>query len=220
MTVLVADDLDLDVARLLAVPLHEHLGVAERGLRFVATHRPRVEELFLLVDDLHAATTAAGARLEDHREADALRGLEQRDLVVDSRRAGQHRHARFRHRGARADLVAHQAHRLGRRTDPRQLALLADLGEVGVLGEKAIAGMHGVGAGDFGGRDDHRHVEVALARRRRADADRFVGELDVQRVGVGGRVHGDGLETHLATRADHAQRDLAAISDQDFLEHG
>src|ERR1043165_4406987 len=84
VAVLVADDLDLDVARLLAVPLHEHLGIAERGLRFGASHRPRLEELLLLVDDLHAATTAAGARLEDHRKANALGALEERDLVVDA----------------------------------------------------------------------------------------------------------------------------------------
>ena len=77
VAVLVADDLDLDVARLLAVPLHEHLGIAERGLRLGAAHRPRLEQLLLLVDDLHAATTAAGARLEDHGEADALGRLEQ-----------------------------------------------------------------------------------------------------------------------------------------------
>src|SRR5204863_334737 len=85
VAMLVADDLDLDVARLLAIPLHEHLGIAERGLRFGAPHGPRIEELLFLVDDLHAATTAAGARLQDHRESDTLRGVEQRDLVVDAR---------------------------------------------------------------------------------------------------------------------------------------
>ena len=61
VAVLVGDDLDLDVARPLAVPLHVHLGVAERGLRLGAARRPRVEQLLLLVDDLHAAAAAAGA---------------------------------------------------------------------------------------------------------------------------------------------------------------
>jgi len=64
------------------------------------------------------------------------------------------------------------------------LHLPADLGEVGVLRQKPVAGVHGIGAGDLGGRDDHRHVQVAQARRRRADAHRLVGELDVQRIGV------------------------------------
>ena len=35
-------------------------------------------------------------------------------------------------------------------------ALADDLGEVGVLGEEAVAGMDGVGAGDLGGGDDAR----------------------------------------------------------------
>ena len=79
--------------------------------------------------------------------------------------------------------------------------------------------MDRVGAGHLGGRDDLRDVEVALPRRRRADADRLVGELHVQRLGVGRRVHRDRLEAHLATCADDTQRDLTAIGDQDFLEH-
>ena len=33
------------------------------------------------------------------------------------------------------------------------LARLADLGELGVLGEEPVAGVDGVGAGDFGGGD-------------------------------------------------------------------
>ena len=62
-------------------------------------------------------------------------------------------------------------------------------------------------------------LEVGLARRRRADADVVVGEAHVQRLAIGLRVHGDRLDAELAARADDAQRDLAAIRDQDFLEH-
>jgi hypothetical protein len=42
----------------------------------------------------------------------------------------------------------------------------------------------------------------------------------MHRVLVGGRVDGDRLDAHLARRPDDAQRDLAAIGDQDLLEHG
>ena len=38
------------------------------------------------------------------------------------------------------------------------------------------------------------------------------------RVAVGLGVHGDGLDAELAARALDAQRDLAAIGDQDLLE--
>ena len=38
-------------------------------------------------------------------------------------------------------------------------------------------------------------------------------------VGVGGRMHRDGGDAHLLAGAMDAQRDLAAIGDEDFLEH-
>ena len=51
---------------------------------------------------------------------------------------------------------------------------LHDLGEAGVLAQEPVAGVDGLGAGDLGGRDDRRHVQIALRRRRRADADALV----------------------------------------------
>src|SRR5204863_7087082 len=90
---------------------------------------------------------------------------------------------------------------------------------LGVLREEAIAGMDRLGAGDLGGADDGRDVQVRFLGRRRADAHRLIGELDVQRVGVGQRVHRHRLDAKLAAGADHAQRDLAAVRDQNALEH-
>jgi hypothetical protein len=46
-----------------------------------------------------------------------------------------------------------------------------------------------------------------------------VGETDVEAVTVGGRVHGDGLGPELAASADDADGHLAAVGDQDALEH-
>ena len=98
--------------------------------------------------------------------------------------------------------------------------VLDHLGEVGVLGQEAVAGMDGVGAGDRRGRQDRDLVEVALARRRRADADALVGQAHMHGVGVGGGMHRDGADAHLAAGAMDAQRDLAAVGDQDLVEHG
>jgi len=63
-------------------------------------------------------------------------------------------------------------------------------------------------------------VEIAVLRRRRADADALVGEPDMHGVGVGGRVHGDRRYTELLAGAEHPERDLAAVGDEDFIEHG
>jgi hypothetical protein len=79
--------------------------------------------------------------------------------------------------------------------------------------------MDRVGAGDFGGADHRRHVQVAVGAACRADADVFVRELDVELVFVRFGEDGDGLDAELAARVDDAQGHFAAIRDQNFLEH-
>ena len=45
-----------------------------------------------------------------------------------------------------------------------------------------------------------------------------VGLADVESTAIGVGVDDDGLDAHLAAGADHADGDLAAVGDQDFLE--
>ena len=123
------------------------------------------------------------------------------------------------HDADRRDLVAHQADGLGLRADEDEAALLHALGEIGVLGQKAVAGMDGDRIGYLRGADDRRHVQVAQRRGRRADADRLVRQQHVLQIGIGGGVHGDGLDAQFAAGAQDAQRDFAAIGDDDFLQH-
>ena len=52
-----------------------------------------------------------------------------------------------------------------------------------------------------------------------ADAHGLVGEAHVERARVGLGVDGDGLDAELAAGAQDAQRDLAAVGDEDLLEH-
>ena len=101
---------------------------------------------------------------------------------------------------------------VGARADEREAALLHALGEVRVLGQEAVAGMDAHRVGDLGRADDGRHVEVALLRRRRADAHRFVGQQHVLEVVVGRGMHGDRLDAELAAGAQDAERDLAPVS--------
>jgi alpha-D-ribose 1-methylphosphonate 5-triphosphate synthase subunit PhnG len=78
--------------------------------------------------------------------------------------------------------------------------------------------MDGVGAGDFGGGDDRGDIEVALARCGGTDADVVVGIADVERVAVGLGMDSDGLQAHFLAGQDDAQRDLAAVGDEDFRD--
>ena len=79
--------------------------------------------------------------------------------------------------------------------------------------------MHRVGAGDLAGGEQRRNVEIAVLGGRRADAHALVGEPHMHGVGVGGRMHRDGRDAELLAGAQHAERDLAAIGDQDLVEH-
>ena len=89
-------------------------------------------------------------------------------------------------------------------------------GEVGVLGEEAVAGVHAVGAGRLDRVEDRLGVEVALGRGLAAERVRLVGVAHVRGVAVELGVHGDGRDAELATRAHDADRDLAAVRDQDL----
>ena len=106
------------------------------------------------------------------------------------------------------------------RADEDEAGLLDALGEVGVLRQEAVAGVDGFGVGDLGRGDDRRYVEVAQAGRGGADAHRLVGEAHVLGVGVGLGMDGDGLDAELAAGAQDAQGDLAAVGNEDLLEHG
>ena len=87
------------------------------------------------------------------------------------------------------------------------------------LGQKAVARMYRLGAAVLAGGDDLVDDQIALRRGRRADRHRLVGHLDMQRVAVGFGIDRDGRDPHAAGGLDDAAGDLAAIGDQDSLEH-
>ena len=85
---------------------------------------------------------------------------------------GHDRHAGALRGRARRGLAAHQRDRLGRGADEGQPRIAARRrANVFVLGEEAVAGMHGVGAGAPRRVDDAVDAQIALARRARPDGD-------------------------------------------------
>ena len=220
--VLVGEHLDLDVARVLEELLQVHGGVAEGGAGFGARGLHRRDQRRLRVDDAHAAAAAAARGLDDDRIADRARRL---DDLLRVFRAG--RPPSPGTQGTPDLIMACLAETLspivriesGRRADEGEAAALHPLGEVGVFGEEAVAGVDRLGVGDLGGRDDGRHVEVALRRGRGPDADGFVGELDVLGVAVGLGIDHHRLDAELAAGALDPQGDFPAVGDQDLLEH-
>ena len=124
------------------------------------------------------------------------------------------------HQLARAGLGAHRLDRGGGRPDEGDALLLERGREGGVLGQEAVAGVHGLGAGLLDHLEQLVDLEVGLGRRPGAQQVGLGGALDVLRVAVGLRVDGDGGDAELVERADDAHGDLSTVGDEDLAEHG
>ena len=132
--------------------------------------------------------------------------------------SGRAGHARRRHPRLGRGLVAHGADDDRRRPDEDEAGGDAGFGEIGALGEEAVARMDSLGAGRLGRADEVRDREIGLRRRRRADAHGGVGEAHMQGLGVGVAVDGNDAEALGAGGADDPAGDLAAIGDKDGRE--
>jgi len=218
--VAVGQHLDLDVARPLDVALDKHARVGEAGARLVGRGDHALGDLLGRARDAHALAAAAGRRLDHHRVADRLGDLDgMLGALERAEEAGHRRHAGGLGQLLRLDLVAHRRDGARPRADESDAGRAERLGEGGALGQEAEAGMHRLRPGVARRRDEARDVEVALGRGGAADRDRLVGLQDVQRVGVGLGVDRDRGDAHAPGGAHDAAGDLAAVGDQELLEH-
>src|SRR5215212_6757052 len=78
--------------------------------------------------------------------------------------------------------------------------------------------MNRVDVEDLSRADDCWNVQVALRGRSWPNARGFIGKTDMKRVSINVAVNGDSLDAHFLARPNDAASDLAAVSDQDFLE--
>ena len=106
--------------------------------------------------------------------------------------------------------------------DPDEAGVDDGLGEGGVLGEEAVAGVHGVGAGAARDVEQLGLVEVAVPGGGAAEGVGLVGDLDVQGITVGVGIDGDRGDRAVGARPGDADRDLPTIGDEDLADgcHG
>ncbi len=208
----IGDHLDFHVARMLDVFFQVDVGIAEGGPGFgLGLVEGRLEGL-LREGDTHAATPAAGRGLDQDGEPNLLGDGQRLVLVFHQPLATGHGgHAHLHRQAAGSVLVAYQGHGLRGRANELDLAATAHVGEMGVLGEKSVAGMDGLGVSDFGGADDAIDFEVAFGSAGRPDAIGFVGEIEIGGAAIGFTVDGDGFDAQFAAGANDAQRNFAAV---------
>ena len=201
VAVLVADQLDLDVAWPGEVALDVHLVAAEEALRFALGAGHGVVDLVGGLDDLHPATAAAERRLDADRPAELL--AEGADLVGalgELGRAGHDRYVAADRRLTARHLVAHLVHRARRRADELDPERRDRAGEVGVLAEEAVAGVDRVGAARRQRPEHGLGVDVALGDGLAAECVRLVGEPHVERIAIEIGVDRNGRDSHFAGR--------------------
>ena len=170
----IAQQLHLDVARPIEQPLEIDAVVAERRQRLRARQANRALELVRSAHDPHPFPAPAGHGLHQQRISNAVGCIP----------PWNDRHARRNRDIARARLAAHRPHRRRVGPDERESGLDARLGELGVLGQKSVAGMHRVGARRSGHVDQLVDPQVAFRCLVRPDGVRFVGQAHVKRVAV------------------------------------
>ena len=166
----------------------------------------------------HADAAAAGAALQHHGVAETVRLGDGVRGIREETRAGRQRHRALARQLARHVLEAERTDLLRRRPGESNAGALAFLGELGVLAQKSIARMHGLGAGGGGDLEDALAIEVSAGLF--ADADGFVRRRDVPRAAVRTRVDGDRRDPHAPQGGGDANGDLAAVGDEDFGDHG
>src|ERR1700690_85457 len=214
VAVLVAQDLEFDVAGGLDLLFDINVGAAESLLGFGFGGLKQGDEFARVAHDAHAAAAAAFGGFDHYGVADFGGDFFGGVFVGDySGAAGNDRESGGGHGFAGFILFAHQADGVWRGADEGDVRGFADFGEIGVFGEEAVAGMDGVHVGDFGGADYLRDVEIAFAAAGWADANGFVGEADVEGVAVGLGIDGDGFDAEFTAGGEDAERDFAAIGD-------
>ena len=219
VAVLIGKDLNLDVAGLLDELLDEHTVITEGGEGLLLGEVEAGESLLVVVGDTHTLTTTTGGGLDHDGIADLIGDLD--DLLVavdDAVVAGNGVDLGFDGHDLGLDLVTHGLDGELAGTAPLDALGLKSLGHLPVLGEEAVAGMDGVGAGLLAGLDDLVDSQVGILGGGGSDADSLVGHLDVLGEAVGLGVDCNSLYTHTFSSLEDTAGDFTTVGDEDLVE--
>ena len=170
-------------------------------------------------DELQPDAAAAGRALDHHRIADARRFAHRVPDVAEEAEPGATGTLGLQRKLARSVLQAEGAHLVRPRADEHDTGLLAGLGKIGVLRQKAVAWMDGLGAGLARRIEDGVGFEIALGGGRRPDRHRLAGLHDMHGMPVGLGIDRDACDAHAVERADDAAGNGAAVGNEDLAEH-
>src|SRR6266403_4258137 len=159
VTILIGQDLNLNVPGALNKPLYVNVAVLESGGGFSRSSLQRMSQLFLRAHDAHAPAATASRRFYNHRKTDFAGYLDRLFFRIQSFSASRSNGDTGRFHGApRFNLIAHQLNDTGARTDKLDVAGFADFGKISRLCQKPVTRMDGVNIKNFGGANDRGNV--------------------------------------------------------------
>ena len=135
LTLGVANDLNLDMARAADQFFQIHFAIAEGLLGFTAAHADQFQQRVAVFDHAHAASATAPRSFEHHGEADLFGELGNFGRIFrqgSGRR--HHRHARRLGQTPRGHLITQRAHYGGWRADENHAGLRAGFGKFWAFG--------------------------------------------------------------------------------------
>jgi len=208
------------VARAVNELLEIDARVLERGRGLVASHLQGAGEVGLVAAHSHALAAPSRGRLDQDGEPDRT-GKAQRLGIAGNGSLGP---GHAGHLGRGGDLLgfglqAHLADRLMGWADELEVAAPADLGELRVLAQEAVAGVNRLHVGHLGSRDQPGNVQITVSAGGLTDANGAIGKLQVRRVAVGLGIDRDHLDAQLLAGPNHTQRDFTTVRHQDPLKH-
>ena len=213
VSVLVAENLDLDVFGALDVALEEDGGIAKGAFGLVLGVGEIAFERFLVFHDSHAAASTAESCFNNHGEADFLRDA--LGFVRIGHRifgAGQGGDVGLMSNVAGAHFIAHFFQHLGRRTDKRDSSVAAGAGKVRVFREKSVTRMDDVDAFVLGERDNALDVQVGTdGAFFPAQLVGFIGFEAVAGKAVFFGVNRDGSKSEFVRRSEDPDGDFAPV---------
>src|SRR5216110_3121608 len=150
VSAVIGQDLELDVMRVLDEFLDVYPGIAEGPFRLGPRGVITLHEGNVVMGNAHAPSAAAGDGFNHDRIANSP-GIRERLLFVidNSLRAGWRRYPSFLRQSPADCLVLQCVHRPRTRPDKPDVAALAHVREMSVLGQEPVAWMDGVHVGDL-----------------------------------------------------------------------
>ena len=216
----VAEHLYLDMARALHVFFYQHRVVAKAVDGLALAGCQRGIEVLGLVHRAHALAATPGAGLDQHRVTDAAGlGLEQHRVLVGGVVTGHQWYAGLFHQLLGFGLETHGLDGRRWRADKDQPGIGAGLRKSLVFAQKAITRVDRLGACGLGRLQDFLPAQVAVLGRAAANMHRLVAGHHVFGAGVGVGIHRHRLDAQAPRRCRNAAGDLAAIGNQNLVEH-